>query len=195
MNPFSSVQPPEVFEANGIKYMRVFGIVITLPPPESDVYKEYLKCNSFCIFRKSCTEAFKEYEIDPKEISRIAADFWRVADKEFKTFFEKYANAILKNRKSKVIKIKDPYVYNAERITKRRGPNKKKPSKKELRSKEKIDELSVGQEAFMSKRYQEEIDNFEPIDTSPQPELHSSSYSFYFNETRRAEDIPFQPPY
>ncbi|CAB4389823.1 unnamed protein product [Rhizophagus irregularis] len=197
MSHLSSVQPPEVYEINGIKFMKILGIVISLPPPESEVYKEYLKCNNFCLFRKSCTEALKGYDIDPKEISRIAADCWEVADKNFKTFFTKYANAIFKDRKTQVIKIKNPYVYNAERITKRRTrkPNKKKPSKMEIRSKEAIDELSVGQESLMSKRYQEDISNFEIIDTSPPSELPSSSYSSYINEAKRAEEISFQPLY
>ncbi|CAB4444159.1 unnamed protein product [Rhizophagus irregularis] len=64
-----------------------------------------------------------------------------------------------------------------------------------LDRKEAIDELSVGQESLMSKRYQEDISNFEIIDTSPPSELPSSSYSFYINEARRAEEISFQPLY
>lgn len=194
MNPFSllftSLEPPEVYENEGNNIMRVFGIVISLPPPDSEVYRNYLKCNNFCLFRRSCTEALRGYEIDPKEISRMASACWDLASKDFKTFFTKYSKAIFKGRKSKVIKIKDPYVYNAECSKRRkpRGPNRKKPSKMEIRSKEAIRELSVGQEAIMSQRYQDEIINFEIIDSSP-AELSSSSYPHYINNAKRGEEI------
>ncbi|CAB5197496.1 unnamed protein product [Rhizophagus irregularis] len=60
MSQFSSVQPPEVYEVNGIKFMRILGIVITLPPPESEVYKEYLKCNNFAYFENHAPKRLKD---------------------------------------------------------------------------------------------------------------------------------------
>jgi hypothetical protein len=187
---FSSVDPPEVFEINGIKFMKILGIVISLPPPDSDVYKDYLKCNNFCLFRVSCTEALKDYGIDPKEISRLAAACWSVASKDFKSFFTEYSRAIFGDSKPKVIKIRN-YVHNAERNKRKsRGPNKKKPSKTEILTKEAIEELSVGQENIMGKCYQDEIDNFEIVGTSATSnELPSSSYSWYINDAKRAEEI------
>ncbi|GBC05547.1 hypothetical protein RclHR1_06290002 [Rhizophagus clarus] len=181
----TSPDAPELFEIGGNNAMKVFGIVITLPPPDSDTYKNYFKCNNFCIFRILCTEALREYDIDPKEISCMAADCWNRSSKDFKAFFTEYSKAIFNVRKSKVIRIKDPYVYNAG-TTKRkpRAQNRKKPSKTEIQSKEAIKELYVGQEDITMQRCQDEINNFEII-RSPQVEFSSfPAYSYYTNDVK-----------
>src|SRR5438477_11652449 len=62
----TSSEPPILIEVDGTKHMKILGVIISLPPPDSEVYKEYLKCNNFCLFRRSCTAALKEFDIDPK---------------------------------------------------------------------------------------------------------------------------------
>jgi len=129
-----------------------YGIFLhLLPPTDSIIFKNYLKINSFSLYRRCFQEALTN--AGTVKISYMARDSWKEAQKEFKEFFANYAREVLRTRREKVqvYKIR-PYDYKKKSCKHKRS----KKSNESVRN-----DLFISQEHSIGATFEEELKDFE----------------------------------
>jgi hypothetical protein len=141
--------PPYLFIDGNKIYIIVSQRCIEVPSP-ADLSTQYYRCNGFLIYRGLLQDVFQGKMI--VDISRFASETWKIAGKDFKQFFSRYAH------NSNVITAKRAEFRKFKQF---KPPESNKP-KRNCKNKQNM-VSAIEREVFMNEVYGRDVVEFEFI--------------------------------